>query len=83
MIKTMSNLYQGRLSIEHSKVFAPELADFLKERSDQIIRQNIDPLMAELRGMLPKLLEAETPIQAMERPGGEPKPEKSAVAGNF
>ena len=79
MIKTMSNLYQGRLSIEHSKVFAPELADFLKESSDQIIRQNINPLMAELRSMLLKVLEAETPIKAMERHGGGPKPEKGVT----
>ena len=67
MITTTQTLYNERPEIESSKEFSPQLADFLKENSDRLISQNIDPLMAKLRGMLLYLLETEAPVRQLDR----------------
>ena len=67
MITTTQMLYNECPEIESAKEFSPQLADFLKENSDRLIQQNIDPLMAKLKGMLLTLLEAEAPVHQLDR----------------
>ena len=75
MITTTQMLYNESPKIESAKEFSPQLTDFLKENSDRLISQNIDPLMAKLRGMLLNHLEAEAPVHQLDRtspPDGDP-----------
>jgi hypothetical protein len=75
MIAATQMLYNEQPEIESAKEVSAQLADFLKENSDRLIRQNIDPLMANLRGMLLMILEAEAPVHQLDRtspPDGGP-----------
>jgi hypothetical protein len=65
MIGKTRILYDLHPDIEHAKEFDPGIVNFLKEHSYETIRQYINPLMAQLRGMLLKLLEAETPSPSL------------------
>jgi hypothetical protein len=68
LILRMSWIYGQHHDIESAKTLNPQLADSIKQEAAHTIDQLINPLVAQLRGIFRKLLEAETPShQGKER----------------
>jgi hypothetical protein len=63
-------IYDWHPEVQRTRGPAPQFASFLKQHATTLKEQNIGPLMGLLEDRFRKLLDAETPISAMERPDG-------------
>jgi hypothetical protein len=72
MTQAARMIYDSHSDVQLTRGPAPQFASFLKQHAATLKEQNIVPVMALLEDRFRKLLEAEAPTQAMERPDGGP-----------